>query len=64
MYWSGERLWEGCGGVWRGVWSVDGCGGGVECGMKEWRREWGAMLCTLYSVNLKSYSTSVFLGSY
>ena len=33
MYWSGERLGEGCGGVWRsvevcgGVWrSVEGCG--------------------------------------
>ena len=37
MYWSGERLWEGCGGVWK-------CRGGAE----EWRREWGAMLRTSY----------------
>ena len=52
MYWSGDKLWEGCEdvcveGVWRGVEVWRQCGGGVEAvwrGFGVWRREWGVML--------------------
>ena len=52
MYWSGERLGEECGGGVEGCESMEGCRGGVECGVKEWRRKWGAMLCTLYILSI------------
>ena len=50
MYWSGDRLWEGCG----------------ECVEKWRREWGATLRTFLYSIHLKSYKTSanVFLGSY